>query len=162
VGVLTGASWPSFLILPEIRRQSPRRSSLHAVRRGSIRAVLRPAIQHAEMIIVSIQNATSSELTRELTARRPGDAIQVCHRSATAMIHRIGREEGIAAGRTSARPARRQIPPDLGQLPSSGSTRTAKRLRLTASLLIWATVWALCDPLRTARCVLLDTASKRS
>jgi len=64
---------------------------------------LRPAIQRAELIIVSMQNATSSELTRELTAGGPGDAIRVCHLSATALAQRIGREEGIAAGRTSAR-----------------------------------------------------------
>lgn len=66
-------------------------------------AALRPAIQHADLIVAAIQNATSSELTRELTAGGPGDAIQVCHLSATTIIHRIGREEGIAAGRTSAR-----------------------------------------------------------
>jgi len=64
---------------------------------------LRPAIQHADLIIVSMQSATSSELTRELTAGGPGDAVRVCHLSATALTHRIGREEGIAAGRTSAR-----------------------------------------------------------
>lgn len=64
---------------------------------------LRPAIQHADLIIASIQNATSSELTRELTAGGPGDAVRVCHLSAAALTQRIGREEGIAAGRTSAR-----------------------------------------------------------
>ena len=66
-------------------------------------AALGPAIQHADLIIVAIQGATSAELTRELTAGGPGDAIQQCHLSATTLIHRIGREEGIAAGRTSAR-----------------------------------------------------------
>jgi hypothetical protein len=66
-------------------------------------AALRPAIQRADLIIVSMQSATSSELTRELTAGGPGDAIQVCHLSATALTNRIAREEGVAAGRTSAR-----------------------------------------------------------
>src|SRR5262245_8131957 len=80
----SGQEWPTYSI-----REAP--------------AALRPAIQHAELIIVSIQNATSAELTRELTARGPGDAVQVCHLSATALTQRIGREEGIAAGRTSAR-----------------------------------------------------------
>lgn len=65
--------------------------------------VLRPAIQRGELIIISIQNAVLSELTRELAARGPGGAIQVCHMAATTVIYRIGREEGIAAGRTSAR-----------------------------------------------------------
>jgi hypothetical protein len=80
----SAGEWPTYPI-----RQAP--------------AALRPAIQHADLIIVSIQNATSVELTRELTAGGPGDAIRQCHLSATTLIHRIGREEGIAAGRTSAR-----------------------------------------------------------
>jgi Protein of unknown function (DUF3365) len=66
-------------------------------------AALRPTIQHAELIILSFQNATSAELTRELTAGGPGDAIRTCHLSATSLTQKIGREEGIAAGRTSAR-----------------------------------------------------------
>lgn len=64
---------------------------------------LRPAIQHADLIVASVQNATSAELTRELTSGGPGDAVRVCHLSATALTQRIAREEGIAAGRTSAR-----------------------------------------------------------
>ena len=64
---------------------------------------LRAAIQHADLIIVSMQNATSVELTRELTAGGPGDAVRVCHLAATTLSQRVGREEGIAAGRTSAR-----------------------------------------------------------
>ena len=65
-------------------------------------AALRPAIQHGDMIIVSIQNATLSELTRELTERGAGGAIRVCHMAANTMVDRIAREEGIPAGRTSA------------------------------------------------------------
>jgi hypothetical protein len=66
-------------------------------------AALRPAIQHGDLIILSIQNAVLSELTRELSEQGPGGAIHVCHMSATSVIYRIGREEGVAAGRTSAR-----------------------------------------------------------
>jgi len=66
-------------------------------------ADLQPAIQRADLVIVSIQAATSVELTSALASGGPGDAIQVCHMSATTLIHRLGREEGIAAGRTSAR-----------------------------------------------------------
>lgn len=66
-------------------------------------AELRPAIQHGDLLILSIQDAVLSELTRELTEGGPALAVQVCHMSATALINRIGRDEGIAAGRTSAR-----------------------------------------------------------
>src|SRR4029078_1458962 len=66
-------------------------------------AAFQPAIQRGDLVIIAIQNATSSELTRALTEGGPGDAIKVCHLSATTLIQRIGREEGIAAGRTSAR-----------------------------------------------------------
>jgi len=78
------AEWPTYPI-----KQAP--------------AVLQPAIQRGDLVIISIQNATSSELTRALTEGGPGDAIKVCHLSAATLIQRIGREEGIAAGRTSAR-----------------------------------------------------------
>jgi hypothetical protein len=78
------AEWPTYPI-----KQAP--------------AALQPAIQHGDLVIISIQNATSSELTRALTEGGPGDAIKVCHLSAATLIQRIGREEGIAAGRTSAR-----------------------------------------------------------
>jgi Protein of unknown function (DUF3365) len=66
-------------------------------------ADLRPAVQRGDMAIISIQNAVLSELTRELTERGAGGAIQVCHMAATTIVNRLGREEGIAAGRTSAR-----------------------------------------------------------
>ena len=66
-------------------------------------AELKPAIQRADLVIISIQNATSTELTSALASGGPGDAIQVCHMSATALIQRIGSQEGITAGRTSAR-----------------------------------------------------------
>jgi hypothetical protein len=66
-------------------------------------AELQPAIHRGQLVIAEIQNATSTELTSALGSGGPGDAIRVCHLSATTLIQRIGREEGIAAGRTSAR-----------------------------------------------------------
>ena len=81
--------------------QAPREWPTYPIKEAP--AELRPAIQHGDLILISIQNAVQSELTRELTERGPGGAIQVCHMSATSLVHRIGREEGIAAGRTSAR-----------------------------------------------------------
>jgi Protein of unknown function (DUF3365). len=80
----TPGSWPTYPI-----KQAP--------------AELRTAIQRADLVIVEMQNATSVELTSALAAGGPGDAIQVCHLSATTLVQRLGREEGIAAGRTSAR-----------------------------------------------------------
>lgn len=65
-------------------------------------AELRPAIQHGELILLSIQNAVLSELSRELDEGGPAGAFQVCHIAATSLIYRL-RGEGVAAGRTSAR-----------------------------------------------------------
>lgn len=84
-----------------IRAQAPHEWPTYPIKEAP--AALRPATQHGDMIIISIQNAVLSELTRELTQGGPGDAIQVCHMSATTIVHRIGREEGVSAGRTSAR-----------------------------------------------------------
>lgn len=80
----TARSWPTYPI-----KEAP--------------AELRAAIQRADLVVVEMQNATSVELTSALAAGGAGDAIQVCHLSATTLIQRLGREEGIAAGRTSAR-----------------------------------------------------------
>lgn len=66
-------------------------------------AELRPAIERADLVIASIQSAASTEVSVALAAGGPGDAMHVCHLSATGLIQRIGRDEGIAAGRTSAR-----------------------------------------------------------
>jgi hypothetical protein len=80
----SGEAWPTYPI-----KQAP--------------AELRPAIQRADLVIIEMQNATSIELTRALSSGGPGDAIRVCHLSATSLVERLGREEGIAAGRTAAR-----------------------------------------------------------
>jgi hypothetical protein len=64
---------------------------------------LQPAMRRGELVILEIQGATSRELTNQLASGGPGDAIRVCHLSATSLIYRLGREEGIAAGRTAAR-----------------------------------------------------------
>jgi hypothetical protein len=66
-------------------------------------AELQPAMRRAELVVLAIQSATSSELTRELASGGSAEAIRVCHLSATALLNRLAREEGIAAGRTAAR-----------------------------------------------------------
>jgi uncharacterized protein DUF3365 len=65
-------------------------------------ADLRPAVQHADLIVTSLQNAMLSELAREMD-RGPADAIKVFHLATTAAAYRVAREQGIAAGRTSDR-----------------------------------------------------------
>jgi hypothetical protein len=64
---------------------------------------LRPSIQYGDTIILSIQNAVLSELSRELADGGPAGAVRVCHMSANTVAYWIGREEGVAGGRTSAR-----------------------------------------------------------
>jgi Protein of unknown function (DUF3365) len=99
VALLTGAALS--LSIAVTRGQAVREWPTYPIKQAP--AALQPAIQRGDLVIISIQNATSSELTRALTAGGPGDAIKVCHLSATTVTQRIGREEGIAAGRTSAR-----------------------------------------------------------
>ena len=66
-------------------------------------AALRPAIQHGDLVIVALQTALLSELRRDLDSGGAAGAMQACHLDATAVAYRVAREEGIAAGRTSAR-----------------------------------------------------------
>lgn len=61
------------------------------------------AIQRANMVIISLQGAVLSELTRELNRGGPAGAMRSCHLDATAIAQRVGREEGLAVGRTSDR-----------------------------------------------------------
>ena len=84
-----------------VRAQSAREWPTYPIKEAP--AELRPAVQHGELILLSIQNAVLSELTRTLSESGPGGAIRVCHMSATTVINRVAREEGITAGRTSAR-----------------------------------------------------------
>jgi uncharacterized protein DUF3365 len=88
------------VLLGSLRAQTVREWPTYPIKQAP--AEMLPAIQRANLVILSIQNATSIELTNALSAGGPGDAIRVCHMSATTLIHRLGREEGIAAGRTSA------------------------------------------------------------
>ena len=69
---------------------------------GQAPAELQPAIRRGELVILAIQTATSKELASALSGGPP-EAVRVCHLSATALIYRLRRDEGIAAGRTAAR-----------------------------------------------------------
>jgi uncharacterized protein DUF3365 len=99
VACLTGVLLSCFIVVG--RGQAAHEWPTYPIKQAP--AELQPAIQHADLIIISIQNAASTELASALASGGPGDAMQVCHMSATTLIQRIGRDEGIAAGRTSAR-----------------------------------------------------------
>lgn len=64
---------------------------------------LRPVIQRADLIIISLQDAVLSELTRELERGGAAGAIKACHLDATAAAYRLSREHGVNLGRTSDR-----------------------------------------------------------
>jgi len=64
---------------------------------------LRPAISRADLVVVAMQDAVLRELSDALARGGPAGAINFCHLDATAITQRVGREEGIAAGRTSDR-----------------------------------------------------------
>jgi hypothetical protein len=83
-----------------VQAQSPREWPTYPIKETP--AELRPAVQRGDLILLSIQNAVLSELTRELSEQGAGGAIRVCHMAATTVINRVAREDGIAAGRTSA------------------------------------------------------------
>jgi hypothetical protein len=70
---------------------------------GDAPPALRPAIQRADLIIVTLQGALLTRLRSDLDAGGPEMAIQSCHLAALAATDRIGRSEGIAAGRTATR-----------------------------------------------------------
>ena len=64
---------------------------------------LRAVVPRADLIVVSMQDAVLRELTSALARGGPGSAIGFCHLDATYVSQRIGKDAGIAAGRTSDR-----------------------------------------------------------
>lgn len=90
-GLLTAGSIPA--------AQAPQGPPAYAIRDAP--AALQPAIQRAQLVVVSLQNALLSELTRELTHGGTAAAIKSCHLDATDAAYRVARERGVAAGRTS-------------------------------------------------------------
>ena len=63
----------------------------------------RPAIQHADLVIVSLQSAVLRELNAAILQGGPEHALRSCHLEAAAVAVAVSRREGVAAGRTSAR-----------------------------------------------------------
>ena len=66
-------------------------------------AELRPAISRADVVIAAMHDALLWELNSGLEQGGPLLAIKSCHMDATRISQRVGREEGLAAGRTSHR-----------------------------------------------------------
>jgi hypothetical protein len=66
-------------------------------------AELRIPISRADLVVVMMHDALLRELDDALARGGPAGAINFCHLDATAITQRVGREEGIAAGRTSDR-----------------------------------------------------------
>src|SRR5687767_15365678 len=64
---------------------------------------LRVPIARADLIVASMQDALLRELTEGLREGGPAFAIKSCHIDVIGIIQRIGRQEGVAAGRTSDR-----------------------------------------------------------
>lgn len=64
---------------------------------------LRYAISRADAVVASLQDTHLRELTSALDRGGPGGAIKSCHIDVIGVIQRIGRQEGIAAGRTGDR-----------------------------------------------------------
>ena len=66
-------------------------------------ARLQPMLRHADLIVVTLQDALLSELHRRLEAFGPAEALSACHLAAIPVAQRAARYEGITVGRTSAR-----------------------------------------------------------
>ncbi len=66
-------------------------------------AELRPVVARADLILISMHDSVIRELTDAFSRGGPDSAMASCHLDATFLSQRIGREEGIAAGRTSDR-----------------------------------------------------------
>jgi Protein of unknown function (DUF3365) len=64
---------------------------------------LRTAISRADVIIAAMHDALLWELNAGLEQGGPILAIKSCHIDSTRVSQRVGREEGVAAGRTSDR-----------------------------------------------------------
>ena len=91
----------TLVLAPPARAQTP-------LPAGTWRAPDAPAemkhpLSRADLIVVSMQDALLRELTDALHQGGPAFAIKSCHIDVVGIIQRIGRHEGVAAGRTSDR-----------------------------------------------------------
>jgi hypothetical protein len=66
-------------------------------------AAVRNEVSHADLIIVSMQDALLRELTGSLSLGGPDLAVNSCHVDLIGAIRRVSRQPGVEAGRTSDR-----------------------------------------------------------
>ena len=64
---------------------------------------LRGDIARGDLLIVSLHGALQKELSSALAQGGPGFAVNSCHIDVIGVTQRIGRQHGVAAGRTSDR-----------------------------------------------------------
>ena len=91
----------TLVLVPSARAQSPLPPGTWRI--PDAPAEMRSPISRADLIVVSMQDALLRELTEELREGGPAFALQSCHVDVVGIIRRIGRQEGVAAGRTSDR-----------------------------------------------------------
>jgi hypothetical protein len=90
-----------FLLTASLQAQSPLPPGTWSV--ADVPPELKFPVSRADLIVVSMQDALLRELTRTLEEGGPDLAIRSCHIDVIGAIQRLGRYEGIAAGRTSDR-----------------------------------------------------------
>jgi hypothetical protein len=91
----------TLVLAPSARAQSPLPPGTWRV--PDAPAEMRYPISRADLIVASMQDALLRELTEGLRQGGPAFAIKSCHIDVIGVIQRIGRQEGVAAGRTSDR-----------------------------------------------------------
>jgi len=91
----------TLVLAPSARAQTPLPAGTW--RAPDAPAEMRYPLSRADLVVVSMQDALLRELTDALHQGGPAFAIKSCHIDVVGIIQRIGRHEGVAAGRTSDR-----------------------------------------------------------
>jgi len=99
--ILQMAFLPAILLAASLQAQSPLPPGTWRI--ADAPAELRYPISHADLIVVSMQDAMLREVTEQLELGGPQFALKSCHIDVVGATRRIGREEGVTAGRTSHR-----------------------------------------------------------
>jgi hypothetical protein len=97
-----GPGWiGALLLIASVHAQAPRPERAWPVSEAP--EALRASVARADLIVVSMQNALLRELTTALGSSGPEGAVKTCHVEVSGIMARVGRQEGVAAGRTSDR-----------------------------------------------------------
>jgi hypothetical protein len=147
---------PALLMASSLQAQSTLPKGTWRV--GESPSELRYPISRADLIVASMQDALIHELTVALNKGGPAFAIKSCHIDVIGVIQRIGRQEGIAAGRTSdrLRSPTNAPRPWAAPLVKAYSGRRPRDVEGFA-----ATKWAFCDRLRSGPSARLATDRRK-